>query len=99
MNRRKDYRRRIHTDASRLSSEFDSRLADVWLFLFGSHEALLEQGAEEIGWFLRMAYLRGYEDALTEPRRGDLYRRLGLPAPPPRTEKRAASLSKRGASR
>lgn len=91
--------RPVHTDASRLSSEFDSRLADVWLFLFGTHEALLEEGAEEIGWFLRMAYLRGYEDALSEPRRGDLYRSLGLPAPPPRDENRAATLEKGGASR
>lgn len=88
-----------YTDASRLEAEFDSRLADVWLFLFGTHEGLLEEGAEQIGWFLRMAYLRGYEDALSEPQRGELYRRLGLPAPPPRGEHRAASLTERGASR
>lgn len=88
-----------YTDTSRLEAEFDSRLADVWLFLFSTHESLLDEGAEQIGWFLRMAYLRGYEDALSEPQRGELYRRLGLPAPPPRYENRAASLTERGASR
>lgn len=71
-------------DVVRLSSEFDSRLADVWLFMFGGHAELVERGGEPLGWFLRMAYLRGYEDALTEPRRGALYLRLGMPAPPAR---------------
>lgn len=74
------------TQAVRLSAEFDSRLADIWLFIFGSHPELVEHGGERLGWFLRMAYLRGYEDALSEPRRGDLYRRLGLPPPASRPD-------------
>lgn len=69
---------------ARLSTAFDPRLADVWLFLFGSDPDLVEQAGERLGWFLRMAYLRGYEDALREPRRGELYRRLGVPIPPRR---------------
>lgn len=72
---------------ARLSTEFDPRLADVWLFLFGCAPDLVEQAGERLGWFLRMAYLRGYEDALREPRRGELYRRLGVPVPPQRTDK------------
>jgi len=68
------------TAGDRLAEEFDPRLAEVWLdvFAFG-----LEHGSlpEEFGWFLRMAYLKGYEDALTEPKPGSLYRKLGITQP------------------
>lgn len=61
----------------RLSAEFDSRLADVWLLLFRGHADLADEAGERLGWFLRMAYLRGYEDAQAETVKGDLYRSLG----------------------
>ena len=68
---------------TRLALEFDPRLADVWLsvFSFGFEP---EELAEQFGVFLRMAYLRGYDDALNESERGELYRKLGVPVPPMR---------------
>lgn len=66
--------------SDRLVLELDPRLADVWSCLFRlgiEGPELLEQ----IGWFLRMAYLQGYEDGLTEPRRGALLAGLGLEVP------------------
>lgn len=62
----------------RLAAELDPRLADVWSCLF-SMEA--EPTLEEIAWFLRMAYLNGYEDGLTEINRGALLEHLGMPVP------------------
>jgi hypothetical protein len=66
--------------SDRLAMELDPRLADVWSCLFGVG---IEGGQllEQIGWFLRMAYLHGYDDALTEPRRGALFAGLGLEIP------------------
>lgn len=66
---------------TRLALEFDPRLADVWLSIF-SNELDGEELVAQLGLFLRMAYLRGYNDALSEPVRGELYRRLGVPVPP-----------------
>ncbi len=68
------------TESDRLTAEFDPRLADVWLTVFAS-DADIASIKQELGWFLRMAYLRGYEDALTEPIKGHLYRKLGVKAP------------------
>lgn len=62
----------------RLASELDPRLADVWACVFGVDS---EPSLEQIGWFLRMAYLNGYEDGLTETRRGALFEELGLGVP------------------
>jgi hypothetical protein len=62
----------------RLASELDPRLADVWSCLFGMDADLT---LEEIAWFLRMAYLNGYEDGLTEVRRGALLEQLGMEVP------------------
>lgn len=78
--------------STELMVEFDPRLADVWL-------AIIETGVdrelgEKLGWFLRMAYLRGYEDAFSEPQRGSLYRNLGLPVP----KRRPAESRKAGGS-
>lgn len=81
------FRDRDLTESDRLSAEFDPRLADVWLTVFAS-EADTASIKQELGWFLRMAYLRGYEDALTEPVKGQLYRRLGVKAPDVVTSKR-----------
>lgn len=90
----------VDSEASiRLAAEFDPRLADVWLFMFGSDEELAEQGGERLGWFLRMAYLRGYEDALTEPRPGDLYRRLGIKAASSRKRHKEADVDHRPGGR
>ena len=62
----------------RLASELDPRLADVWSCLFAMEGEL---ALEEIAWFLRMAYLNGYEDGLTEVRRGALLEQLGMDVP------------------
>lgn len=66
---------------TRLELEFDPRLADIWLSIF-SMELEPDDLLRQFGSFLRMAYLRGYDDALKEPVRGELYRRLGVPVPP-----------------
>jgi hypothetical protein len=72
---------------ARLAAEFDPRLADVWLQVFASG-ADLSEAAEFVACFLRMAYLRGYEDGLCEAQRGSLFSSLGLAVPPRRTESR-----------
>lgn len=69
--------------AEELTAELDPRLADVWGFLFAS-DLGPEELAEHIGWFLRMAYLSGYQDGVCEPERGLLFRRLRVPVPPRR---------------
>ncbi len=69
----------------------DPRLAEVWQFLW-SCEGAESDGAGERGHaehpdrellpvLLRMAYLRGYADALDERRPGELYRDLGVRDP------------------
>jgi len=67
----------------RLSTVIDPRLAEVWTTLFAA-ELDAEDLAEQVGWFLRMAYLRGYHDGLCEPEAGLLYRELGARVPPRR---------------
>lgn len=66
------------TRSDELALEFDPRLAEIWAAVFTAEPGL---EPEKIGWFLRMAYLRGYQDALTESRRGELFTSLGLPIP------------------
>ncbi|HEX2178202.1 MAG TPA: hypothetical protein VHL54_01600 [Actinomycetota bacterium] len=63
---------------SRLASELDPRLADVWSCVFSIES---EPTLEQLGWFLRMAYLNGYEDGITETTRGKLLEELGMTAP------------------
>jgi hypothetical protein len=73
---------------TRLELEFDPRLADIWLSIF-SLELEPEELVKHLGSLLRMAYLRGYDDALKEKVRGELYRRLGVPVPPdPRPQRK-----------
>ena len=67
----------------RLSTVIDPRLAEVWTTLFAAGLDA-EDLAEQVGWFLRMAYLRGYHDGLCEPEAGSLYRELGARVPPRR---------------
>lgn len=65
---------------ARIALEFDPRLADVWLSVFASGLDLEGKG-EQLGSLLRMAYLHGYQDGLTEPESGALFTKLGLPVP------------------
>ena len=67
----------------RLSVAIDPRLVEVWSCLF-SADLDSEELAGQVGWFLRMAYLRGYHDGLCEPEVGSLYRELGVRVPPRR---------------
>jgi len=60
-----------------LELDIDSRLAEVWLMLW-SGTAL---AGAELGPLLRLAYGRGYTDALTEGERGELCRAHGLSLP------------------
>ncbi|MGH2707956.1 MAG: hypothetical protein ACRDJF_07015 [Actinomycetota bacterium] len=67
-------------DGWRIAAVVDPALAEVWAFIFGQ-EFRADELAEHLGWLLRMAYLRGYEDGLCEPERGVLFSRLGLSVP------------------
>jgi hypothetical protein len=67
----------------RLAAAIDPRLAEVWTTLFAA-DLDPDDLAEQVGWFLRMAYLRGYHDGLCEPDAGSLYRDLGMRVPPRR---------------
>lgn len=64
----------------RLAMAIDPRLAEVWGCVFAA-DLEPEELAEQLGWFLRMAYLRGYHDGLCEPEVGSLYRELGMRIP------------------
>lgn len=61
-----------------LEAELDPRLADVWLSVFENWPGELP---EELAWFLRMAYVQGYGDALSEQQPGKLLSNLGIPLP------------------
>lgn len=63
----------------KIGLEVDMRLTDVWTMLFERGEQDLD--SEFIGWLLRLAYVSGYWDALSEPDRGRLCRTLGYPVP------------------
>lgn len=67
----------------RLATTIDPRLAEVWATLFAADLDAADL-SEQVGWFLRMAYLRGYHDGLCEPDAGSLYRDLGMRVPPRR---------------
>ena len=64
----------------RLAMAIDPRMPEVWTCLFSSGLEP-DELAGQIGWFLRMAYLRGYYDGLCEPEPGALYRHLGMRVP------------------
>ena len=70
-------------NAVRLATAIDPRLAEVWTTLFAADLDAADL-SEQVGWFLRMAYLRGYYDGLCEPDAGSLYRDLGMRVPPRR---------------
>lgn len=79
----------VEESGVKLATAIDPRLAEVWACLFSAD---FEPGelATQIGWFLRMAYLRGYHDGLCEPEAGSLYKELGIQVPPRR--QRAAAI-------
>lgn len=79
----------------RLATAIDPRMAEVWASIFAADLAP-EEFVSQVGWFLRMAYLRGYHDGLCEPEAGSLYRELGIQVPPRR--QRAAAI-RHGSSR
>ncbi len=68
----------------RIGLEVDMRLTDVWSILFERGETGLD--TEFLGWLLRLSYVTGYWDALSEPERGRLCKELGYPVP---TQQRA----------
>lgn len=84
----------IDTDAlDKIGLEVDMRLTDVWSMLFERGEEL---DAEFLGWLLRLAYVTGYWDALSEGERGTLCRQLGYPVPERRRDPVAAAAAALG---
>ena len=80
----------IDTDAlDTIGLEVDMRLTDVWAMLFERGD---EIDTEFLGWLLRLAYVTGYWDALSEGERGSLCRQLGYPVPERRAEPSASRL-------
>jgi len=78
----------LDTDAlDKIGLEVDMRLTDVWSMLF---ERGAEVDTEFLGWLLRLAYVTGYWDALSEGERGSLCNQLGYPIPERRSEPVAA---------
>lgn len=63
----------------RLALDVDTRLVSLWALLTerGLGEVELKIAAE----FMRSAYAKGYDDALREPHRGQLYRENGYVVP------------------
>lgn len=59
--------------------EVDMRLTDVWSILFERGEESLD--TDFLGWLLRLSYVTGYWDSLSEPERGSLCAELGYPVP------------------
>jgi hypothetical protein len=62
----------------RIGFEVDMRLTDAWSMLFERGDEL---DTEFIGWLLRLAYVSGYWDALSESEVGSLCHQLGYPVP------------------
>ncbi len=75
-----DFENAGHLSAEDLAASFDPRLADVWLSIFTSGIDF-EEESQAVAWFLRMAYLRGYSDALSEETAGQLFLDLGVEPP------------------
>src|SRR5690606_21684753 len=66
-------------DLSRIGFEVDMRLADVWSLVFERGRDNLDD--EFLAWVLRLSYVTGYWDSLSEPERGALCTALGYPVP------------------
>jgi hypothetical protein len=65
----------------KIGLEVDMRLTDVWSMLFERTADGEPLDSEFLGWLLRLAYVTGYWDALSEPDRGKLCEELGYPVP------------------
>lgn len=63
----------------RIGLEVDMRLTDIWSMLFERGTANLD--TEFVGWLLRLAYVTGYWESMTEPDPGALCHTLGYPVP------------------
>lgn len=61
----------------RIELELDLRLRGLLLEVWEAGSA----SEPELAAFLRLAYASGYQDALREPNRGQLFRDLGMPVP------------------
>ena len=55
------------------------RLTDVWSLVFERGQEHLDE--DFLAWLLRLAYVTGYWDSLSEPERGALCAALGYPVP------------------
>jgi hypothetical protein len=66
----------------------DPLLADIWSFRWAAESEAGEPVPVEV--LLRMAYLQGYQDALGDPVRGAVLRRLGVVVPAARRTARNA---------
>ncbi|MGH2718580.1 MAG: hypothetical protein ACRDJU_08380 [Actinomycetota bacterium] len=73
----------VQESGVRLATAIDPRIAEVWTSMFAS-DLDPDEFVAQVGWFLRMAYLRGYHDGLCEPEAGSLYKELGIQVPPRR---------------
>ncbi|HVL89149.1 MAG TPA: hypothetical protein VM841_02825 [Actinomycetota bacterium] len=74
-----DKRNKEYDQAAEAATVLDPRLADLWAAIWSSHDEAIPLGMAAA--LLRLAYLTGYQDALTEADRGSLFTALGLPVP------------------
>ncbi len=65
--------------AEQASVVIDPRIAELWAALWEREQPCLP--VDDVAGFLRLAYLSGYHDSLSDPVRGALFRRLGLRVP------------------
>lgn len=75
--------------AEKAAVVLDPRLADIWASLWKDAETCVP--FDNLGGLLRLAYLTGYHDSLSEPERGAMYRTLGLRIPQRRRKVRSAT--------
>lgn len=65
----------------RIKCEVDPRITDVWRIFWDWERGEVGVDSEFLGWLLRMSYVTGYWEALSEPERGALCHNLGYPVP------------------
>lgn len=87
MTEPQDKRDKNRVQAIEAAAVLDPRLADLWAAIWADQGHALP--IEMVGALLRLAYLTGYQDALTEQERGGLFKELGLPVPDRVTPSRA----------
>jgi hypothetical protein len=83
--------------AAEAAAVVDPLLADLWPLIWSvSSDGSVP--AERVAALLRMAYLQGYGDALDEPERGEVFRRIGVRVPQEPAPKPSRSRRPRGSS-